>query len=45
VLIEKGGVCVFDKNLREVSVSFKIRGGVSVILLYFKGGDCNFSYY
>jgi predicted mannosyl-3-phosphoglycerate phosphatase (HAD superfamily) len=42
VLIENGCVCVFDKNLKEFSVNFRIRGGVSVILLYFKGGGCNF---
>jgi len=28
VLIKKGGVCVFDENLREVNVCFKTRGGV-----------------
>lgn len=32
VLIEKGGVCLFENYLREVSVSFKT-----------KGGGCNFS--
>jgi len=33
LIIVKGGVCQFDKNLREVSVSFKTRGDVSVILI------------
>jgi len=42
VLIENGGVCLFKKSLREVSVSFKIRGGVSVILVNHRGGVCNF---
>jgi hypothetical protein len=38
VLIVKGGVCLFNKNLREVSVSFKTRGDVSVILINLRGG-------
>jgi hypothetical protein len=41
VLREKGSVNLFYKNLREVSVSFKNRGGVNVILIDLKGGDCN----
>jgi hypothetical protein len=41
VLIEKGGVCVFDENLREVNVCFKTRGGVSAILVNLRGGECN----
>lgn len=32
LLIRKRGVFPFDKNLREINVSFKIRGGVDVIL-------------
>jgi hypothetical protein len=44
VLIEKGGVCLFKKNLREVCVSFKTKGGVPVILVNLKGGECNFPY-
>jgi len=44
MLIVKGGVCLFHKNLKEVSVSFKIRGGVGVILIDLKGGECNFPY-
>jgi hypothetical protein len=43
VSIEKGGVCLFDENLRNVNVSFQIRGGVSVVLIDIRGGDCNFS--
>jgi len=42
VLIDKGDVCLFHKNLREVHVSFKIRGGVNVILINLKRGECNF---
>jgi hypothetical protein len=42
MLMEKGGVCLFDNNLREVNVSFKTRGSVSVILVNLKGGVCNF---
>jgi len=42
VLMEKGGVCVFDDNLREVNVCFKIRGSVNVILVNLKGDECNF---
>jgi len=30
VLTKKGGVCLFVKNLREVNVHFKTRGGVLV---------------
>jgi len=41
-LMKKGGVCVFDENLREVNVCFKTRGGVSVILVNHRGGGCNF---
>ena len=36
VLIVKGDVCLFNKNLREVSVSFKIRENVSIILINLK---------
>jgi hypothetical protein len=43
VSIEKGGVCLFDENLRKVNVSFQIRGGVSVVVIDIRGGDCNFS--
>jgi len=31
MLREKGGLYVFDKNLREVYIYFKIKGGVCVI--------------
>jgi len=31
VLREKGGINLFNENLREVSVYFKIRGDFSVI--------------
>jgi hypothetical protein len=41
VLRDKGSVNLFYENLREVSVSFKNRGGVSVILINLRGGDCN----
>jgi len=44
VLIVKGSVCQFDENLREVSVSFKTRGDVSVILIDLRGGECNFPF-
>ena len=36
------GVCLFDENSREVSVSFKTRGDVSVILINLREGGCNF---
>jgi hypothetical protein len=38
----KGGVCLFKENLREVNVSFKTTGGVSVIFIDLEGGECNF---
>jgi len=41
-LMEKGGVCVFDENLREISVCFKTRRGISVILVNLRGDECNF---
>jgi hypothetical protein len=44
VLRDKGSVNLFYENLREVSVSFKNRGGVSVILINLRGGDCNLPY-
>jgi hypothetical protein len=44
VLVEKGDICAFDKNLREVSVSFKTIGGVGVILIDLTGAECNFFY-
>ena len=44
MLIVKGGVCQFDENLREVSVSFKTREDVSVILIDLKRGECNFPF-
>jgi len=37
-----GGVCLFDRNLREVNVSFKTRGGLTIILINLRGGECNF---
>jgi hypothetical protein len=43
VLVDKGGVCVFDKNLKEVSVRFKTREGVRVILINLRRSGCNFS--
>jgi len=33
VLTKKKDICLFDGNLREVNVSFKTRGDVSVILI------------
>jgi len=42
VLRVRGGVCLLDENLREVNVRFKTKGGVSVISIDLKGGDCNF---
>jgi hypothetical protein len=42
VLEEEEGVCLFDENLREINVSFKIRRDVSVILINLRGGRCNF---
>jgi len=42
VLEEKGNICLFDENSREVSVSFKTRGDVIVILINLRGGGCNF---
>jgi hypothetical protein len=42
VLEEEEGVCLFDENLREINVSFKIRGDVSVILINLRRGRCNF---
>jgi len=41
MLREKGSVNLFYKNWREVNVNFKNRGGVSVILINYRGGDCN----
>jgi len=40
-LIESQRVCIFDENLRKVSIYFKIRGSMSVILVNFKGDECN----
>jgi len=41
--VNKEGRCLsFDKNLREVNVSFKIRGDVFVILIELRRGECNF---
>jgi len=37
VLMEKGGVCTFDENLKEVGVSFKTSRGVNIILVNLKG--------
>lgn len=42
VLTEKGRVCIFDKNLRKVNVSFKTKKGVCVILIDLMGDECNF---
>jgi len=42
VLIDKGDVCLFHKNLRKIHVCFKTRGGASVFLINLKGGECNF---
>jgi hypothetical protein len=42
VLTSKGCVCIFHESSREVSVSFKTRGGVGVIFINLKGGECNF---
>jgi len=39
--MKKGNVCLFDENLREVSVYFKTRGGVIAILIELRGGECN----
>ena len=44
MLVYKGVVCLIDENLREVSVSFKTRGSVSVIWLKLKGGEYNFCF-
>jgi hypothetical protein len=41
LLREKGSISLFCENLREVSVSFKSKGGVSVFLIDLKGGWCN----
>jgi hypothetical protein len=41
-LNRKGYVSLFYENLREVSVNFKIKGGVSVIYIDFRGGECNY---
>jgi hypothetical protein len=50
MLVEKGDICLFDENLREILVEkgdiclckiiacFKNRGGVSDILINIKGG-------
>jgi len=43
VLMKNGGVCVFDENLREISVSFKTKEGVSVILVKLRRGERNFT--
>lgn len=40
-LIRKRGVCPFDSNLWEINVSFKIRGGVGVILICFRKCECS----
>jgi hypothetical protein len=45
VLVVERDVCVFDKNLREPILSFKIRGSVIVILIDFTGGKGNFLNY
>ena len=44
VLTKNGGVCLFVENLREISVHFKTKGGVSTILINLRGGECNFLY-
>jgi len=44
VLTSKGCVCLFHKNSREVSVSFKTIGNVGVIFINFRGGECNFPF-
>jgi len=41
VLDRKGGICLFKQQIREVSVKFKTKGGVSVIYKYLRGGECN----
>lgn len=45
VLIDKGDVCLFHKNLREVHVRFKTKGGVIDILINLRGGECNFPFF
>jgi len=40
--MKKRNICLFDENLREVSVYFKTRGGVIAILIELRGGECNF---
>jgi len=42
VLTCKGGVSLYDENLREVIVCFKTREDVSVILINLRGGGCNY---
>ena len=42
MLTSKGWVCIYHERSREVSVSFKTRGGVGVIFINLKGGECNF---
>jgi len=45
VLTKKGCACLFYENLREVSVSFETRGGISVVLIKLRGGECNLPLY
>ena len=45
MLIVRGDVCLFNKNLREVSVSFKTRGDVNVILINLKEVNVIFPIY
>jgi len=40
VLTKEEGVCLFVENLREVSVHFKTRGGVSAILINLRECEC-----
>jgi len=40
--MKKENVCLFDENLREVSVYFKTRGVVIAILIELRRGECNF---
>jgi len=42
MLTNKGCVCLLYESLREVSVNFETRGGVSVVLINLGGGECNF---
>jgi len=45
VLMKKSDVCLFDENLREVSVYFKTRGDVTFILIELREGECNLLYF